>query len=517
MDSQQRPDNPLGASLRLRSILGILVLTSFSSWAGADEADTFSRSAWIERNRQRGVEFSGGVLPRGDWRPATSEGAFAPLARISAAKTKRPRRVNDDLLDMEDHPQPGTQAEPYLHVNPSDPKHLIAGWQENRFEDGGAQSLNVAVSFDGGRTWTESVLPGLTLVSGGPWDRASDPWVEFGPNGHVYFASLVLNEANPDNAIEVSRSTDGGRTWEDPVEVFGSSIDFNDKEALTIDTFPDSPYLGRVYVAWDINVADASGENVVSQDLVVARSEDGGESYKNPRLVRSGSTNIGAIPRVGPDGNVYVVWSGRRGGDNTLFVYFSRSRNGGRRWSRPRVIAVLGTIGVPDIRSGDILPSFTIDPQTGNQYIVWQDSRWSGVDQITFMGSRDNGQTWSDPQLVSAAPLDAATFTTSVAVNGLGQVAVSYYSLENDPARAFLVDRYLRISNDGGDSFGPAIRATRRTFDIRFAAVARGYFLGDYVGLAGTDKQFHLLWVDTRRSSSQLGGRQPDVWTARSR
>ena len=149
--------------------------------------------------------------------------------------------------------------------------------------------------------------------------------------------------------------------------------------------------------------------------------------------------------------------------------------------------------------------------------MVWQDGRWSGVDQITLTYSRDGGRTWSDPALVSAAPLDAPTFTTSVAVNKLGQVGISYYSLENDPARAFLVDRYLRVSNDGGESFGRAIRANRTTFDIRFAARARGYFLGDYVGLAATRKHFHLLWVDTSRTSPNLGQRQPDVWTSRSR
>ena len=502
---------------RLGFALGLLLLGPGLQADDPQDTEGYSRSAWIERNRLRGVEFSGGLIPKGDWRPRDADRVLAPQARVDAKKTKRPRRVNGDLLDMENHPQPGTQAEPYLHVNPTNAKHLIAGWQENRFEDGGAQALHVAVSFNGGRAWTESTLPGLTLVSGGPWDRASDPWVEFGPDGDVYFASLLINESNPDNAIGVSRSTDGGRTWEDPVEVFSSNVDFNDKEALTVDVFPDSRFLGRIYVAWDINVADATGQNVVSQDLVVARSQNSGESYRNPRLVRSGPTNIGAIPRVGPDGTVYVVWAGSRGGDPTLFVYFSSSRNGGRGWSSPRIIAILGTVGVPDIRSGGILPSFAIDPNTGDQYVVWQDSRWSGVDQITMIFSRNNGQTWSDPELVSAAPLDAATFTTSVAVNELSQVAVSYYSLENDPARAFLVDRFLRISDDGGRTFGPAIRATRRTFDIRFAAQARGYFLGDYVGLAGANKQFHLLWVDTRRTSPTVGSKQPDVWTARSR
>jgi hypothetical protein len=233
--------------------------------------------------------------------------------------------------------------------------------------------------------------------------------------------------------------------------------------------------------------------------------------------VRRASTNIGAIPRVAPDGTVHLVWAGRRGAGRDLFVFHSRSLNGGQRWSSPRVVAVLGTVGVPDIRSGDILPSFTIDPVRGDLYVVWQDARWSGVDQITLSYSRDAGRTWSTPALVSASPLDAATFTTSVAVNRQGQVAVSYYSLENDPIRSYLVDRFLRLSNDGGVSFGPAIRATRRTFDVRFAAQARGYFLGDYVGLAATRRQFHLLWVDTSRSSSTTGGRQPDVWTARTR
>jgi hypothetical protein len=149
--------------------------------------------------------------------------------------------------------------------------------------------------------------------------------------------------------------------------------------------------------------------------------------------------------------------------------------------------------------------------------VVWQDARWSGVDQITLISSTDQGQSWTEPRLVSAAPPDAATFTTSVAVNGLQQVAVSYYSLENDRTRSFLVDRYLRISNDGGRTFGRAIRATRKTFDIRFAARARGFFLGDYVGLAGSDRQFHLLWISTRRRSPDLDRRQPDAWTARTR
>ena len=46
------------------------------------------------------------------------------------------------------------------------------------------------------------------------FERASDPWVTFAPDGTAYQAALGFNNVqNGDNAIIVSRSTDGGRTW----------------------------------------------------------------------------------------------------------------------------------------------------------------------------------------------------------------------------------------------------------------------------------------------------------------
>ena len=76
----------------------------------------------------------------------------------------------------------------------------------------------------------------------------------FGPNNRAYFSSLLFNETTPDNAIGVSVSTDGGRNWGLPVQVFRSNFDFNDKEAVVVDTSLSSPFFGNVYVAWDINI-----------------------------------------------------------------------------------------------------------------------------------------------------------------------------------------------------------------------------------------------------------------------
>jgi hypothetical protein len=51
---------------------------------------------------------------------------------------------------------PDTQVEPSLAVDPSNPMHLVAAWQQDRWSNGGARGLVSAVSFDGGNSWTSA-------------------------------------------------------------------------------------------------------------------------------------------------------------------------------------------------------------------------------------------------------------------------------------------------------------------------------------------------------------------------
>ena len=482
------------AVLLLTVSVGTLIAANVSSEPGN------SQSPRREEQESWGSQFWNRPVPR-----ELLEAPTIPKARAAGPK---PFRVSFDILQQTSgNAQPETQAEPHLALNPERENHLLAGYQEGRFADGGALALTYAVSFNGGKSWREGFLPGLTKATGGRFDRASDPWVAFGPGNRAYYASLLYNVADSSaDGIYVSASQDGGLTWGDPVTVHLGGAAFDDKEALTVDTRSDSPYQGRVHVVWD-----SVGRS--AQPLLFSYSADEGRSYRSAVTVFDRGGNIGAIPVVGPGGVVHLVWLNFLGRNGNMVT--SRSTDGGDTWSPPVLIANISVSGIPGSRTGDGLPSAAVDPRNGALYVVWQDDRFSpGIDQVVLSRSTDGGQTWSAPKLASDGPRNAANFTPAVAVSPDGVVGVAYYSFRNDPSRHVLVDEYLAISRDGGKKFAKSVRVSSSSWDLRWAAVARGFFLGDYQGLAAGRKMFYPLWVGALNPSrSEAGELQPDVFT----
>src|SRR5438309_2186217 len=90
-------------------------------------------------------------------------------------------------------PGPGTPddaAEPFVAVNPINPKNIVAAWIQGPF-----QNIISATSLDGGRTWQQVPMP-LTVCSGGPFLGAGDPWLSFRKHLPGYFL-LRIGERAP--------------------------------------------------------------------------------------------------------------------------------------------------------------------------------------------------------------------------------------------------------------------------------------------------------------------------------
>ena len=374
---------------------------------------------------------------------------------------------------------PNAEVEPWVEVNPFRRSNLVAVWQQDRWDNGGAQGNLTGVSDDRGRTWSRPTPPPFSRCAGGNasnrgnYERATDPWVSFSPNGHAHQIALSFNDSNPTNAVLVSSSRDGGHSW-GPIKTLIRDTDirfFNDKESITAADPTDSRF---VYAVWDrLFVPDPAGETFFGPTLF-ARSTNGGRTWERPRVI------------LDP------------GGDS-LNVAVQRSRNKGRTWSPPVIVSPLGTIGVVDprdgapVRTGDILPEIAVDPRKGSRtvYLVWQDARFTGADQVVLSRSTNGGRTWPAPKLVSENPATQA-FTPSVEVDRHGNVGVTYYDFTFDTVASPTLDTdyWFTRSRDRGATFSARERVTARTFDMRSAPFAGGFFVGDYEGLDSAGRTF---------------------------
>jgi hypothetical protein len=414
-------------------------------------------------------------------------------------------------------PTPGTvyanaEVEPSLARHPTDANLLLAAWQQDRWNAGGARAVVSAVSSDGGATWQRTLHPlsrcgGGTAANGGDYERITDPWVEFGPDGTAYFMALAFNgrslQDGSSSAMLVTRSLDGGRTW-GPTQTLvqdGETL-FNDKNTLTADP-TDARY---VYATWDR--LDRAGHG----PTLVARSTDGGATWEPAREVYA-PTSAGVSQTIG--NRIVVIADGPlRGtlvnvftqidevaGAATSRLALIRSTDKGETWSAPVFIADLRAVGARDpttgrvIRDGSILASVAAGPG-GLLWVAWQDARFSSGarDAIALSRSADGGLTWSAPVAINQAP-SVPAFTPTLFVRTDGTVGVLHYDLRSDtpdPA-TLLADAWLLTSADGS-----TWRETRVTgpFDMTQAPDASGaLFLGDYFGLVGAAGSFTPLYV----------------------
>ena len=415
------------------------------------------------------------------------------------------------------------EVEPSLAVNPRDPRHWIAAWQQDRWSNGSSRGIVTAFTFDAGDTWTR-VAPRYTACSGGIYERASDPWIDFGPDGTAWLAALVTTgtsfTAKSVNAIVVSRSADGGASWSEPYEIIRDSgaIFFNDKETITAD-----PYDARfVYATWDRLQGNTRGPTYFS------RTTDGGATWEAPRAIHdpgSGQQTIGNLVRVLPDGTLVNLLTHiaadaddeDKAAPKEATLEVLRSTDRGLTWSAPIRVAEYRPAGVLDpftrlpVRDGTPIAAIAVAPD-GALYVAWQDARMSPDperDDILLSRSVDGGLTWSPPARVNGAPGKSA-FAPQVHVAADGTIGLTYFDLRSDTidADSLLADYWIARSHDGLTWIESHIAGP---FDLLDAPFAGGYFLGDYMGLASVGADFLALHARTTGSP----GNPTDIYLAR--
>jgi len=390
------------------------------------------------------------------------------------------------------------EVEPYIAVNPRNPLNMVVSWQQDRWTWGGANGMASAVSQDGGHTWEESLIPGVTRCSGGTLYRAGDDWLTFAKNGDLYHSAVAFNPVSStyESNILISKSTDGGMTWNDPIIVTQDAYPFvNDKESITADPH----HAGSVYATWSKTEIGATS---VKETGWFSRTTDGGQSWETPQMIIDPGENgdvIGNQIVVLPNGTLLDFFM-----MNSAQIGLVRSHDRGKTWGEIEVVSPVNLGYIQDPATGELaatgyrLFDVAVDPARGTVYVTWTDTRFNGVTPFVALSTSDNGgHTWSTP--VKLGTGSAASFTPSVAVAKNGVVGVSYFDLRNDTTdpTQFLADHWILTSRHGGTVWDETHIAG--PFDVRGAPQPDlpVHMLGDYVGLAAAGNSFVAAYVLT--------------------
>ena len=412
------------------------------------------------------------------------------LAIVGSLGLSVPAAANVPLTPVSADPFTNSTSQHATEVEPDTfafGSTVVAAYQVGRFFNGGASDIGYARSTDGGASWgTSSFLPGLTFNAGqfsgknSPYERVSDPSVAYDAKHDTWMVSSIpLLPSTSVPTIFVNLSTNGGRTFRDPVEIPppARKIDL-DKNWTVCDNHDDSPFYGNCYTEFD---------NFGEGDLeYMSTSSDGGKTWSDPVSPAGTAKGLGGQPVVQPDGTVVVPFESLRG----TIASFS-STDGGETWSSQVPISKISFHPNSGGLRTSPLPSAEVDG-AGKVYVAWEDCRFEprcSANDIVLSSSAD-GLSWSP---VSRVPLDevgsgvdhfipglAVDPATSGAGAHLGLTYYYYPDAACTPDDCELRAGFASSPDAGANWSGPTeLAGSMALSDI--ADTSQGTMVGDYI------------------------------------
>lgn len=396
----------------------------------------------------------------------------------------------------------GNEAEDAIAVNPTDPSNVVT---MSSLADVPA-GLSTNVSFDGGSTWTRSVIGSSTSDPLG--DICCDQQLAWDRFGNLWMAYLV----NSNFDVLVALSTDGGLSFTKVADVV---------------TNGDQPSISAGADSVWVSYSATPGKQIKAFGAPVTGLGAFGR-FTAPENVPSPGNGDYGDTAVGPNGQVMVTYqkslSGKGGTD--IYTAVDPDGLGPAGFNRPLLVAHSRVGGFDPIpaqpdRTIDAEPSLAWDlsggAHNGRVYLVWATNPPNQKDNtdIVLKHSDDNGATWSSPVKLNDDHTTNSQYDPAIALDQTtGDVAVSWYDTRSDlgtggsgdtdgiPNDDFQI--WATSSTDGGATFAPNFRVSAGTSN---ATDANSFFdVGDYTHAAFVAGTFWPVWSDNSNSA----GTNPD-------
>ena len=402
-------------------------------------------------------------------------------------------RLSADTYTNSDS-QHATEVEPGIVASGST---IVTAFQVGRRFDGGASNIGFAISTNGGTSWTNGFLPGLTVSAGGTYAAASDPSVAFDKAHGVWIIASLLITSGTD-FVGVSRSTDAVN-WGNPIIV--SATNDADKQWITCDNTSSSAFYGHCYLEWDDPSKPANGL------IWMSTSTDGGLTWSAAVNTASLSTGIGGQPLVQPNGMVVVPILSA---DGTAMLA-STSSDGGTTWNATVTIAGITDHVVAGNMRTIALPSASVDA-SGRVYVAWQDCRFRTAcsSNDVVLSTSTDGSNWTAPVGI---PIDAVTstvdhFIPALAVDpassdGSARLALTYYFYPVAQCTALTCQLEIGFvsSQDGGNTWtAPTTMAGPMSLSW-LPNTSSGVMVGDYTAITFSNGHAYGVFAVARANS----------------
>lgn len=442
------------------------------------------------------------------------------------------RRQNTPVhvgLNVALSPRGASQTEPFIAADPSKPGVLVIATTEWLSDRGFVPQVHVTTN--GGRTWTRSVVPGITDDLG-PGDRieaGADPWITFGTGGQV---SMVLQPYIPrkDAVIRVFRSANSGKTWEAGYILRGTSWDAP-KVVIVPDELKPAVLLILIGGGRDLT---QFGVRASTGSLAMFRSEDGGRSFEPSAVLTGNGRSLGIESVAVLNDGVVLVLFGEFTSDSTVEPPSARHRvarsvDGGRTFKESAPLASVPR-QYPDI--GSLAVDSSHGPFGGRVYATWEPGDFgarstlvdgkrirneSGTTRgVAIASSLDGARTWLPPIRLEV-PNAGPPYMPTAAVSPRGTVGVLWVQHERYETNPLCYRPYFAASTDGGASFSQAVAVADRISCPTRSPSQPEFFTyrprgGDYIGLAASaDGSFHAAWSDARDGSFRTYTARIDV------
>lgn len=367
--------------------------------SAAATALSFTPASVASRATENGATPMFLSTPRGDrivaWVSAPGGGEQGVLhfsvTPSGAPQATLPEPIRDSLGPIEPH----GEAPPQLAADASG--RIFALYAVGKVVPGRrfpASALRLVRSEDAGLTWSQPV----TVNETGPLGEfGSHNFQNLSVTPHGVLVVTWLLASKDGSGVAMSRSRDGGRTWEPTRTVYG------DPSCPCCRTAVASDADGALYLAWR---AVLPGD---IRDVVVMKSIDGGETWGEPvrpvahGWVFPGCPHAGPSLKVSANGEVHIAWWNGKEGE--AGVWYGRSSDGGKTFtSQPLAVSH---------RSAPAHVQLALAP--GNRVLVAWDDGHSTLPRTLLRQSTDGGNTFGAQQLVSEEGVAASFPVLAVA------------------------------------------------------------------------------------------------------